>query len=226
MASLRTILLCSLSLIVSPFVNATYERWTALPYCAQGCFTKAVNDSLATCAHVSLDCFCRNTVAAKEFDLCLQANVPCNSNPINHDVEVFKNTVFCNTSVDSGFDYTAAMGAATATLGTPSGESLSSTMSSIFPSTIHPTNTSTICPDSDSAQTTFQGLITSTSTVVVELSSTASSSGKLNGTWTASAFPTVIAAQSFNGAPRACVWDFGVFGTGFLMTWILVGKIF
>ncbi|OAL23621.1 hypothetical protein AYO22_06198 [Fonsecaea multimorphosa] len=200
MAFKLSILLCSLSLIVSPFVNAIYDSWTELPYCAQYCFTTAVNNSLAACADVPIDCFCRSTDPATNFNLCLQANVPCNTNPFNNDVEVFKNTVFCNASVNSGFYYMAGPGAATVTLGIAPGGNLSATVA---------------------------GLMTSTSTVIVELSSTASSSSDLNGTWTATSIPTVIAAQASNIAARAHadIWEFARLGTSCFVTWILVGKI-
>ncbi|KIX97853.1 uncharacterized protein Z520_06631 [Fonsecaea multimorphosa CBS 102226] len=234
MAFKLSILLCSLSLIVSPFVNAIYDSWTELPYCAQYCFTTAVNNSLAACADVPIDCFCRSTDPATNFNLCLQANVPCNTNPFNNDVEVFKNTVFCNASVNSGFYYMAGPGAATVTLGIAPGGNLSATIFSSFASSIspdmsvNPTNTSTKCTDFDSVTTpAVLGLMTSTSTVIVELSSTASSSSDLNGTWTATSIPTVIAAQASNIAARAHadIWEFARLGTSCFVTWILVGKI-
>ncbi|OAP56008.1 hypothetical protein AYL99_10160 [Fonsecaea erecta] len=231
MAPTLSILLCSVFLIVSPLVIASYDRFTSLPYCAQYCFTKAVNDSLATCEGASLDCFCQSANAATDFNICLQANVPCNSNPINNDVEVFKSTIFCNGSMDSGFYYTSAPGAVTASVGPALGGNLSATIFSNLPSSvatemsIASTNTSTQCADSGSV--TAPAILTSTSTVVVELSNTASPSASSNSTWTASSFPTVIAAQASGGAAPARVGatELVELKGGFFMTWILVGEI-
>ncbi|EXJ53759.1 uncharacterized protein A1O5_13008 [Cladophialophora psammophila CBS 110553] len=129
MAFKLLVLLSALPSIFPRFASANYESWTGLPYCAQDCFSKAINDSLSTCTDVSLDCFCRNTDAAKKFDFCLETNVPCDSNPINNDVEIFKNRVFCNASANSGFKYTVIKGAMTVTLGSASGGDEAATVS-------------------------------------------------------------------------------------------------
>ncbi|KIW82915.1 hypothetical protein Z517_02158 [Fonsecaea pedrosoi CBS 271.37] len=226
MAFTLSALLCSLLLVVSPFVSAYYERWTALPYCAQDCFTKAVNASLSTCAHTSLDCFCRNVDAVTKFDLCLQANVPCNSNPFNRDIETFKNAVFCNASVDSGFDYTLINGARTITLGRGpwGGYWTLSTSPSSWTS-----NTSITGTDPGSVTVTAtQVIITSTSTVVVDLPPNTTSSGNLSSPWTVYSTPSAMAVQSFNAAVRAHAGTLEIVekGLGVLVTWILVGKIF
>ncbi|EXJ65505.1 hypothetical protein A1O7_01846 [Cladophialophora yegresii CBS 114405] len=214
---------------------ASYEKWEDLPSCAQDCLTQTVNASLAGCNELSIGCFCDNGFATAAFEVCLASDGPCDSDPVNTDSEDFESNVLCNANTDSGFRFTAVKGTETVILGlgankgegmtmanTDQGQTTapssapSSSLSSSSPTTVSASVTSPAYTSAPVATRITPGILTSVSTVVVELSSVEATSTATTGTSIESAVTTVVVVA----AASAKLTSMLIFVSGFLMTWV------
>ncbi|OCT46023.1 hypothetical protein CLCR_00497 [Cladophialophora carrionii] len=216
--------------------TADYEKWEDLPSCAQDCLMQAVNASLAGCSELSLDCFCQNGFATVAFDICLASDSQCGSDPVKTDSEDFQSNVLCNLNTDSGFRFTTVKSTETVTLGlgadsgeetitvntdqertTTSWTAPSSSSSGSSPATVSASATSPAYATPPVATRSTPGVITSISTVIIELSSDTPTSITTAGASTGAAVTTVVvvaAASTPITSMLVCV-------SSLLTTWVL-----